>query len=234
MRGATMLKTPIVIVNFKTYKEATGQDALKLAQMMADISAKSGVPVAVAPQTVDLATTAGKVKIPVLAQHVDPIKPGRNTGFISPESAKAGGAVGTLVNHSEHKLPHDQVKAIVTRAKEVGLYTVACTADTEESRKIAEFAPDFIAVEPPELIGSGISVSKAKPEVVIDSVKAVKKVNSGIKVLCGAGITSGEDVTKALELGAEGILIASGVICVKDQRAAFQDIVDGVLKFQKR
>lgn len=229
-----MLKTPVVIVNFKTYKEATGQDALKLAQMMADICGKSGVSVAVAPQTVDLATIVSKVKIPVFAQHVDPIKPGRNTGFISPESAKAGGAVGTLVNHSEHKLSHDQVKAIVARAKEVGLYTVACTADMEESKKIAEFAPDVIAVEPPELIGSGISVSKAKPEVVIDSVKAVKSINSGIKVLCGAGITSGGDVTKALELGAEGILIASGVICVKDQRAAFQDVVDGMLKFRKR
>lgn len=229
-----MLKTPIVIVNFKTYKESTGQEALKLAQMMADISGKSGVSAAVAPQTVDLATIAGKVKITVLAQHIDPIKQGRNTGFISPESAKAGGAVGTLVNHSEHKLPHDQVKAIITRAKEVGLYTVACTADMEESKKIAEFAPDFIAVEPPELIGSGISVSKAKPEVVIDSVKAVKKINPNIKVLCGAGITSGEDVSKALELGAEGILIASGVICVKDQRAAFQDIVDGMLRARKK
>jgi len=229
-----MLKTPIVLVNFKTYPEATGESAVKLAKLIAEISEKSGVSAAVAPQTVDLATIAGKVKIPVFAQHVDPIKPGRNTGFISPESAKAGGAVGTLVNHSEHKLPHDQVKAVVTRAKEAGLHTVACTADMEESRKIAEFAPDMIAVEPPELIGSGISVSKAKPEVVKNSVKVVKEINPAIKVLCGAGITSGEDVTKALELGAEGVLIASGVICAKDQRTAFQDIVNGVLKFKKR
>lgn len=228
-----MLRTPIVIVNFKTYKEATGESAVKLAKLIAEISKKSGVSAAVAPQTVDLATIARDVDIPVLAQHVDPIKPGRNTGFISPESAKSGGAVGTLVNHSEHKLPHDQVKAVIVRAKEAGLYTVACTADIEESRKIAEFAPDIIAVEPPELIGSGIPVSKAKPEVVENSVKVVKAVDPNIKVLCGAGITSGEDVTKALELGAEGVLVASGVVCAKDQRAAFQDIVDGVLKFQK-
>lgn len=228
----SMLKTPIVIVNFKTYLEATGQNAVKLAQLISEISGRSGVSAAVAPQTVDLATIAGKVKIPVLAQHVDPIKPGRNTGFISPESAKAGGAVGTLINHSEHKLPLDQVDAIVKRAKEVGLSTVVCTADIEESRKAAEFSPDMIAVEPPELIGSGIPVSKAKPEVVRDSVKVVKEVNPNIKVLCGAGIASGEDVTKALELGAEGVLIASGVVCAKDQLAAFQDIVDGVLKFQ--
>jgi len=229
-----MLKTPIVLVNFKTYTEATGENAVKLAKLISEISGRGGVSAAVAPQTVDLATIAKEVDIPVFAQHIDPIKPGRNTGFISPESAKAGGAVGTLVNHSEHKLPHDQVKAVVTRAREAGLHTVACTADMEESRKIAEFAPDMIAVEPPELIGSGISVSKAKPEVVKNSVKVVKEINPAIKVLCGAGITSGEDVTKALELGAEGVLIASGVVCAKDQRAAFQDIVNGVLKFKKR
>lgn len=225
-----MLKTPIVIVNFKTYPESTGKNAVKLAQLISEVSKRSGVVAAVAPQAVDIAPIAGKVRIPVLAQHIDPIKPGRNTGWISPESAKAAGAVGTLVNHSEHKLPLDQVAQVVARAKEAGLLTVACAADIEESRCIAELAPEMIAVEPPELIGTGIPVSKAKPEVVRNSVRAVKDVNSRIKVLCGAGITSGEDVAKALELGAEGVLIASGVVCAKDQRTAIQDIVNGMAK----
>lgn len=227
------MKTPIVIVNFKTYPEATGEKAVKLAQVISEVSEQSGVAAAVAPQTVDIAPIAAKVRIPVLAQHVDPIKPGRNTGWISPESAKAAGAVGTLVNHSEHKLPLDQVAQVVARAKETGFSTVACAADMEESKKIAEIAPEMIAVEPPELIGTGIPVSKAKPEAVEDSVRAVKEVNPGIKVLCGAGITSGEDVAKALELGAEGVLIASGVVRAKDQRAAIQDIMDGVVKSSK-
>jgi len=229
-----LLKTPIVIVNFKTYPEATGENALKLAQVISEASEQSGVAAAVAPQAVDIGLIAGKVGIPVLAQHVDPIKPGRNTGWVSPESAKAAGAVGTLVNHSEHKLPIDQVAGVVARAKEVGLSTVACAADMEESKRIADLTPDMIAVEPPELIGTGISVSKAKPEVVRDSVRAVKDINPGIKVLCGAGITSGEDVLKAIELGAEGVLIASGVVRAKDQRAAIQDIINGVVKSQKR
>ena len=225
-----MLKTPIVIVNFKTYPESTGENAVKLAQVISEISEQSGVAAAVVPQAVDISSIAEKVEIPVLAQHVDPIKPGRNTGWVSPESAKAAGAVGTLVNHSEHKLPLDQVAGVVARAKEVGLSTVACAADMEESKRIAEIAPEMIAVEPPELIGTGIPVSKAKPEAVRDSVRAVKDVNSGIKVLCGAGITSGEDVAKAIELGAEGVLIASGVVRAKDQRAAIKDIVEGMAK----
>ena len=225
-----MLKTPIVIVNFKTYPEATGVNAVKLAQVISEVSEESGVAAAVAPQAVDISPIAGEVRIPVLAQHLDPIKPGRNTGWISPESVKAAGAVGTLVNHSEHKLPIDQVAEVVARAKEVGLSTVACAADMEESKRIADLAPEMIAVEPPELIGTGIPVSKAKPEVVRNSVRAVKDVNPEIKVLCGAGITSGGDVSKAIELGAEGVLIASGVVRAKDQRAAIKDIVEGMVK----
>ncbi len=225
-----MLKTPIVIVNFKTYPESTGEEAVKLAELISEESESRGVSIAVAPQVADISKITERVRIPVLAQHIDLIKPGRNTGWITPESVKAAGAVGTLVNHSEHKLPHDQVGEIIARANEVGLSTVVCTEDIDESRKIAVIGPEVIAVEPPELIGTGVSVSKSKPEVVVNSVKIVKDVNLKIKVLCGAGITLGEDVAKVLELGAEGVLIASGVVRAKDKRAAIKDIIQGMLK----
>lgn len=225
-----MLKTPIVIVNFKTYNEATGENAVKLAHLIFEAGEDWGVSVAVAPQAVDIYRIAGRVKIPVLAQHIDPIKPGKNTGWITPESVRAAGAVGTLVNHAEHKISVDQIAGVVERANGIGLSTVACSADMAESRKIAGIGPDIIAVEPPELIGTGISVSKAKPEAVINSVKAVKDVNPKIKVLCGAGITTGEDVAKSLELGSEGVLLASGIVMAKDQRAAIEDIVKAMAK----
>jgi triosephosphate isomerase len=225
-----MLKTPIIIVNFKTYNGATGEGAVKLAHLIFEEGEDRGVSVAVAPQVADIYRIAGRVKVPVLAQHVDPIKPGRNTGWITPESIRAAGAVGTLVNHAEHKISIDQIAGIVARANEMGLSTVACAADMEESRKIAGIGPEIIAVEPPELIGTGVSVSKAKPEAVINSVKAVKDVNPKIKILCGAGITTGEDVAKALELGADGVLLASGIVSAKDQLAAIQDIIKGMVE----
>lgn len=225
-----MLKTPIVIVSFKTYSEATGKSAVKLARIIFEAAKKSGVKVAVAPQTADIYRVSSQVKVPVLAQHIDPIKPGRNTGWITPESVQAAGAVGTLVNHAEHKITMDQISVVVTRARELGLSTVACAADIGESRRIAKIGPEIIAVEPPELIGTGVSVSKAKPEVVTNSVKAVKEVNPKVKVLCGAGITTGDDVARALELGVEGVLLASGIVCAKHQRAAIQDIVRGMAK----
>jgi len=86
----------------------------------------------------------------------------------------------------------------------------------------------MVAVEPPELIGTGRPVSKVKPEVVSDAVKLVREVNPRVRVLCGAGITSGEDVRIALELGAEGVLLASSVVKAPDPRAAMLDIAEGV------
>jgi triosephosphate isomerase len=224
-----MLETPLVIVNFKTYHEATGNMALDLARTIEKVGVRSGVGVAIAPQHVDIHQLVGHVGIPVIAQHVDPISPGRNTGWVSLESVMAAGAVGTILNHSEHKLQISQIEGVVELAKKAGFTTVACTADVEESRRVAMIGPDMIAIEPPELIGTGIPVSKAKPEVVRNSVSEIKKVNPGVRILCGAGITTGEDVLKALELGTEGVLIASGVVCAKDRESAMENIVSGIV-----
>jgi triosephosphate isomerase len=225
-----MLKTPIVIVNFKTYPQATGEAALKLAKLIEEVASAHGANVAVCPQHADVYRIASQVGIPVLAQHVDPISPGRNTGWVSLEAVKAAGAVGTLLNHSEHKIPLDQIKKSIELARASGMTTVVCAADVEESKKIAALAPDMIAVEPPELIGTGIPVSKSKPEVVSGSVGAIKQVNPDVEVLCGAGITTGEDVAKAIELGSRGVLIASGVVKAENQRAAIEDMVKALAR----
>ena len=224
-----MLKIPAIVVNFKTYLEATGKNAVRMAKIMEKVAKKTKVSIAVCPQHADIWRVAREVKIPVFAQHVDPVKPGRNTGWVVPETVKAAGAVGTLINHSEHKLPLDQVQTAIIRAREAGLITICCTADIEESRKAAEFAPDFIAIEPPELIGTGIPVSKAKPEIVVGAVEAIKRVNPNVEVLCGAGITTGEDVAKAIELGTKGVLVASGIVCAEDPKRVVEDMAKAIL-----
>jgi triosephosphate isomerase len=225
-----MLKTPIVIVNFKTYPQSTGEAALKLAKLIEEVASAHDVSVAICPQHADVYRIASQARIPVLAQHVDPISPGRNTGWVSPETMKAAGAVGTLLNHSEHKIPIDQIKKSIELLRASGMTTVVCAADIEESKKVAALGPDMIAVEPPELIGTGIPVSKSRPEVVSGSVEAIKQVNPRVEVLCGAGITTGEDVAKAIELGSCGVLIASGVVKAEDQRAAIEDVVKALAR----
>ncbi|OGD58080.1 triose-phosphate isomerase [Candidatus Bathyarchaeota archaeon RBG_13_52_12] len=221
---AILVKYPLILVNLKTYREGMGENAVRLAKTAEQVHIKTGASIAVAPQLADLKIVIDSSETPVFAQHVDPVGMGQFTGHVLPESVAEAGCVGTLINHSERQLPLEVIKATVKRAREADLVTVICVDTVEKGRQVAAFSPEAIAIEPPELIGSGISVSKAKPEVVSGAVTAIKHVNSKIRVLCGAGVTNGEDVVAAQKLGAEGILVASGVVKAKDPQAALLDL----------
>jgi triosephosphate isomerase len=209
------ISIPFVLINFKTYAEATGKRAVELARKVEKISLETGVCMGVAPQFADIAPVANAVSISVFAQHIDPIMPGNSTGHVLAESILENGAIGTLINHSERRLKLADIDAAIARAREIGLVSVVCTNNPSVSASAAALNPDILAIEPPELIGTGISVSKAKPEVVVDTVKLVRNVNKKVTIICGAGITTGEDVTAALKLGTEGVLVASGVVKAK-------------------
>ncbi|KPU62787.1 triosephosphate isomerase [Thermococcus sp. EP1] len=224
-----MLKEPIIAINFKTYIEATGERALKIAKAAEKVYKETGITIVVAPQLADLYRIAQEVEIPVFAQHIDPVKPGSHTGHVLPESIKEAGAVGTLLNHSENRMILADLEAAIRRAEEVGLLTMVCSNNPKVSAAVAALSPHYVAVEPPELIGTGIPVSKAKPEVITDTVELVKKVNPNVKVLTGAGISTGEDVKKALELGTVGVLLASGVTKAKDPERAIRDLVSLII-----
>ena len=214
---AKKFQTPMIIVNFKTYSEATGRKAVELAKKAEKASNESSVFIGVAPQFADVAAVAKAVGIPVFAQHIDPIKPGSYTGHVLAESIKEAGAVGTLINHSERQLKLSDISEVIGLARENGLISVVCANNPNISVAVATLKPDIIAIEPPELIGTGIPVSKAKPEVVTGTIKLVREVNSKVTILCGAGISHGEDVAAALKLGTQGVLVASGIVKAKDQ-----------------
>ena len=224
----TKVRVPIVLVNFKTYAEATGKNALKLAEVCQKVGSETGVCVGVAPQPVDLAQVVTKEEIPVFAQHVDPVAYGSFTGHVLPESIRDAGAVGTLINHSERRLKLADIDACISRARETGLVSVVCSNNASVSTAASALKPDMIAVEPPELIGTGIPVSKAKPEVVSGTVELVRRVNRDVVILCGAGITQGEDVAAAMKLGAEGVLVASGIVKAKDPYKVLMDFADSM------
>ncbi len=224
------VKTPIILVNFKTYIEATGDRALKLAEAASKVSLETGVCIGLAPQIADLRMVAQSVDLPVFAQHIDPIKPGSHTGHILPESVKSAGAVGTLINHSERRLKLADIDAAIARARELGLVTVVCANNASVSAASASLNPNMIAVEPPELIGTGIPVSKAKPEVVTNTIENVRRVNSEVTILCGAGITNGDDVSAAIKLGTEGVLVASGIVKAKDPYKVLSEFADAILR----
>jgi len=222
------LQVPIIIVNYKTYSEATGEKAVKLSKIAEKVSMESGVNIGVAPQFTDITSIADTVSIPVFAQHIDPVAPGSFTGHILLESVKEAGAVGTLINHSERRLKLFEIEAIVTRTRKSSLVSLVCTNNPGVSAAAAALKPDMIAVEPPELIGTGIPVSKAKPEVVSGTVELVKNINPDVVILCGAGITTGEDVAAALKLGTKGVLVASGIVKAKDPRKVLMEFSEAI------
>ena len=223
-----MLKTPVIVLNVKTYAEATGNNALEIAQILDKISNETGVSMAISVQATDITKCTEKVSIPVWAEHIDPIKPGSHTGWTLPDAIKNAGAIGTLINHSEHRLILADVDTCITLAKEIGLDHIVCSNNVSTSKAIATFSPNFVAVEPPELIGGDISVTTADPDIISNSVKAVKIIDKNVKVLCGAGVKNGKDVAMAIELGSDGVLLASGVVKAKEKVSVIRDLVSGL------
>jgi len=215
------MKTPAIVVNFKTYKESTGKNALNLAKICEEVAKKTKKEIVVCPQLADAQRIKEKVKIPVFAQHCDPIEPGSKTGWILLESLKEIGLDGSLVNHSEHRIERANIDIILKKLRAAGMTSILCTKDIAETGDYSLMQPDFLAIEPPELIGSGISVSTSKPEVVSGAVAAAR---NGVPVLCGAGVSKGIDIQKALELGARGVLLASGVVKAQDPKAVLMEM----------
>jgi triosephosphate isomerase len=218
------MKLPSIIVNFKTYESATGQNALELAKIHEKVAKQENISIAVCVQLADLQKIAYEVEIPVFAQHIDPVNYGSNTGHVLPEAVKQANAFGTLLNHSENQISIETIQKSIKRAKEAGLYTILCADTPEKGREISEFNPDLIAVEPPELIGGDTSVSSAKPEVI---KKSVELIGEG-KLLVGAGVKNAQDVKTAIELGASGVLLASGVTKADNPEEVLVDLAKGL------
>ncbi len=200
---------------------------------MADrVSREKGVNIAVAPQFTDIKSVSEKVEIPIFSQHIDPVKPGAFTGHVLAEAVKAAGATGTLLNHSERRISTSQIEGSLRLAKEADLLTLVCAEAPEIGTNIARLDPTMIAIEPPDLIGTGIAVSKARPELITSSLHAIRKISPTVKILCGAGITTSDDVSKALELGTEGVLVASSIVKSKDPSRLLNQMADAVLKMK--
>ena len=203
------------VINCKNYEEIAGDKIIKFVKIAEKISKKYKVKIAIAPPQHLIGLVANS-SIPILAQHVDDSKVGSTTGFVIPELLKKSKVKGSLINHSEHRISSGEIKKLVLKLKELKMISIVCVKDVSEAKKYSKLNPDYIAIEPPELIGSGKAVSKEKPELITKAADAVKTEKNKTKLLCGAGIVSGEDVAKSIELGSKGILVASGIVKSKD------------------
>ncbi len=217
-------------MNFKAYLEATGKKSVELAKIAEDVARDTGVAMAVAPQFTDLKSVSTSVQIPVFSQHLDPLKPGPYTGHVLAEAVRSAGASGTILNHSERRIKISEIEESIELARGAGLITLVCANTSGVGAAAASLRPDMIAVEPPELIGTGIAVSKARPEVITNSVNRIRSVDSSVRVLCGAGVTTSDDVARAIKLGTEGVLVASSVVKNADPGKLLVEMAEAALR----
>ncbi len=195
------------IVNFKVYREGIHGNGEKLARDLSSIR-KENYDLIMAVSSPQL-YLASKYK-GIIAQHVDPFESGAHTGAIIIEELLNMGVNGSLLNHSERKVPMNHITRCIEEGEEKGFTLYICSESLEETRFLCEAGAKYIAYEPPELIGGNISVSAAKPEIVRESAELCKSYNSVL--LVGAGVKRGEDVIACKNLGAQGILVSSGVV----------------------
>lgn len=211
----------LIVINFKTYPEAVGKKALPLAKELAKVKSRK-YEIIVVPSLLTLKEVAKVAN--AYSQHAD-LTLGSHTGSIPVKELKELGVKGTLLNHSEKKIPLKQLKKTINLCKKQQLKTIVCTSTISETKKVAKLHPNFIAYEPKGLIGGNISVTEAKPKIIIKAVEVVKKISSKTKVLCGAGIHSREDLGHALLLGTHGVLIGHAVPKAKDPRKFLEESI---------
>jgi triosephosphate isomerase len=217
----------MIFVNFKTYKEGTGVNALELAKLIDEVGIFTQHKVIVVVQVSDIKEVVETCKLEVWAQKIDEFDYGAHTGGILAEAVVEDGATGTFLNHSEAKLK-DFITLETThkRAQDVGLKTLIFAQDLNELEKVINLNPTFVSYEPPELIGSKtLSVSQAHPDVIKKATDIAKK--AGIPLIVGAGIHSGVDIRKSLQLGAVGVAVATDIVRAKDPRKELMDLISG-------
>lgn len=205
---------PIVIINLKTYKQ--GKEVLNLVKKIESVD--KSIIIGASPENVSMLHE--KTNLPIYSEHVDYQFPGRNTGFILPEGMKALGAEGVFLNHSEHRLSWRVIKKTVKRCNSVRLKTAVFAKDLRQARKIRKLNPDYLIIEPPELVAGKKSVSKAKPELIEN---VAKKLN--YPFIVGAGIKDSEDLKIAMKLGASGIALSSAVAKAKNPKKVLRDLL---------
>ena len=201
----------MIFVNFKSYKEATGENAVKLAIACETVSEQTKVQIIPVVKALDLWRIKQHVTIPIWLEHIDEKELGAQTGYTTIEAAIQAEAAGTILNHSEHPVTHEKLQETVERARKLdaSFQIMLLSPDTNVLMRNKSLNPDYLCYEPPELIGSKTeSVATTKADVIAEGVQMA----GDIPLIVGAGIKSKEDVVASLRRDAKGVLVASGVV----------------------
>ncbi|MEA3355030.1 MAG: triose-phosphate isomerase [Patescibacteria group bacterium] len=212
----------MIFLSLKTYPQASGDQVIKLCQIVKKVQDKTKIKIMVGAQAFDIRRIKKEVGIEVWAQHLDPIDPGRHFGWLSPYSAKQAGATGTMINHAEHAVDFDTIKATMKKCQSHNLKTLVGTDSINLAKKVINLKPNYLAFENPDLIAGNTSFV----DVDADRIKQVIDLTP-MPFFVGAGISKKSHVQKTIKLGGQGVILASGVIKANDQETALYDLASG-------
>ena len=215
---------PLILINTKTYSQAQAKNGIKLVQKIASVRSQKYT-IAVAPTLPNLSKTKETVSIPIYAQHTDAIESGAHTGSICIDELKALNVAGIILNHSEKQLPLSTLRATLTLAKKKHLPVIICVRSLTQIKQVTTLKPEYIAYEPPQFIGSEISVTTAQPKILKTAHDYVKKHSPKTLLLCGAGVHSHQDIITAVKLGYSGVLLSHAIVTAAHPDKALKQLL---------
>ncbi len=205
-----------------------GDVLLDIAKGLDELAEKYDVDVILDVPDTEIFNIARNTKrIHVYSQHMDSLQIGKGMGRTLPEALKAAGAVGVMLNHAEHKLTLDEIRAAIARADEVGLATMVCADSVDEVREIAKLGPNILVAEPTELIGTGKPADK---EYVDEVIRVIREVNPDIKPFPSAGISKGEDCYNIIKAGSSASGCSSAIAKAEKPLALAEEMIAAVRK----
>jgi triosephosphate isomerase len=217
----------MIFINFKTYRQGTGVEGLSLIKILEGVAVESQVKIIPVVQATDVKEAVLATKLEVWVQGIDPVSFGAHTGSVIAEAVLEDGASGTFLNHSEKKFDtFENLKIASQKANDAGLKTLIFASSLDELQEICTLQPIYVAYEPPEFIGNTqISVAGAQPEIIAKAATLTKE--KGIPLIVGAGIHTGNDVKRSIELGAVGVAVATDIVKASDPRKELFDLTEG-------
>lgn len=224
------IKTPFFVVNPKSY--LYGDESLQLALIADNLAKKYGVEIFFTAPFADLANIKAHTKnLKVTAQHMDALVPGRGMGLVLPESLKGAGVEAVFLNHAEHSLKLSDLVKTIKRAKELEIITIVCADSLVEAMAIAKLGPDILLCEPTDLIGTG---KTSDSDYITETTTKIKAINENILVMQASGISTAEDVYRAISYGADGTGGTSGILNAPDRGLRLEEMIQAIVRAKSK
>lgn len=224
-----MIRTPFFTVNPKSY--LYGKELLDLAIKTDQLAKIYDLDIFFSAPLIELADIIKNTRFIIpTAQHMDDIPIGTGMGYACPEILKAKGVKATFLNHAEHPITMSSLTKTLKIANELNIITIVCADSIEDAKVFAGLNPDIILCEPTNLIGTGRT---SEDEYMIQTNNIIRSINPKIKILQAAGISTPQDVKRALQLNADGTGATSGIVKAKDPLSALESMIVAVAEIKK-